>query len=329
MRRREFIAIFGGVTLFTPVATWAQQRRQTRRVAVLMGGLPEDDVDGRKEISAFEDGLKDLGWQPGSNIMLDYRWPGAELDKVTIAANEVIATRPDLVVSRSTPATAAIINRGLPVVFVLVADPLGSAFVQNLSRPGGDVSGFSIFETSVAGKWLELLRQAAPTVSRVSLLFNPGTAPFTEGYLASARTAAASLGATVIPAPCGSSEDIEDAFATRAREGGGGIIIPLDTFLIAHRDLIIELSKRHRLPAMYGSGVYVPTGGLMSYAADYPDILRRAAAYVDKVLRGTRPGELPVQGAVKFSLSINLKTASLIGLRLPQSLIALADEVIE
>jgi putative ABC transport system substrate-binding protein len=166
-------------------------------------------------------------------------------------------------------------------------------------------------------------------VSRVSLLFNPGTAPFAEGYLASARTAAASLGATVIPAPCGSSEDIEDTFAARAREGGGGVIIPLDTFLIAHRDLIVELAKRHRLPAMYGSGAYVPTGGLMSYAADYPDILRRAAAYVDKVFRGTRAGELPVQEPAKFSLSINLKTASLIGLRLPQSLIALADEVIE
>ena len=328
MRRREFITIFGGVTLLTPVATWAQQPQQTRRVAVLMGGLPEEDVGGRKEVSSFENGLHELGWNPGRNIELHYRWPGAELDKVTVAANEVIAMKPDLVVSRSTPATAAIINRGVPVVFVLVADPLGSAFVQNLSRPGGDVSGFSIFETSVGGKWLELLRQAAPTISRVSLLFNPGTAPFTEGYLASARKAALSLGATVIPAPCGSSEDIEDTFATRAREGGG-IIIPLDTFLVAHRDLIVELAKRHRLPTMYGSDVYVPTGGLMSYAADYPDILRRAAAYVDKVLRGTHAGELPVQQPVKFRLSINLKTASLIGLRLPQSLVALADEVIE
>jgi putative ABC transport system substrate-binding protein len=329
VRRREFIAGLGGVVLITPLAARVQQSEQKRRVAVLMGGLTEGDAGEQKEVSAFEDGLNELGWKPGRNIELDYRWPGAGLDKVTIAANEVVAMRPDLVVSRSTPATAAIINRGLPVVFVLVADPLGSGFVQNLRRPGGDVSGFSNFETSVGGKWLELLKQAAPMVSQVALLFNPGTAPFAESYLRSARAAALSLGVTMIPAPCGIPTDIENAFAARAREDGSGIMIPLDTFLVAHRDLIIELDKRYRLPAIYGSRIYVPSGGLMSYAADYPDILRRAAAYVDKVLRGTHPGELPVQEPVKFTLSINLKTANLIGLRLPQSLVALADEVIE
>jgi putative ABC transport system substrate-binding protein len=294
-----------------------------------MGGLTESDAGGHKEATAFEDGLNELDWKPGSNIELDYRWPGAELDRVSVAANELVAMRPDLVVSRSTPATAAIINRGAPVVFVLVADPLGSGFVQNLSQPGGDATGFSLFETSIGGKWLELLKGAAPTVSRVSLLFNPGTASFAEGYLRSARMAAPSLGATLIPAPCGSSADIEDAFAVRAREGGGGIIIPPDTFLVAHRDLIVGLAKEYRLPAIYGSGVYVASGGLMAYAADYPDILRRAAGYVDKVLRGTHPGALPVQEPAKYTLSVNLKTAGQIGVRLPQSLIALADEVIE
>ena len=329
MRRREFITLLGGAA----AAVWPRaaraQREQKRRVAVLMGGLASGDAGGRAEAGAFEEGLRELGWIPGQNIELAYRWPGAELDQLSAPANEIAAMRPDLVVSRSTPATAAIINRGLPVVFVVVADPIGSGFVQNLGQPGGNVTGFSSIEASVGGKWIELLKEAAPAVARVSLLFNPATAPFAEGYLRSAQAAAQTLGTTVISAPCGSTTDIEGAFAARAHEGGGGIIGITDTFVTEHHDLIIALAARHRLPAIYGNRFFVPSGGLMAYASDYPDIFRRAADYVDRILRGTRPGDLPVQEPAKFTLSVNLKAAAALGLALPQSLITRADEVIE
>ena len=326
--RRQFVSVLGGAAASWPLVAHAQKRVQTRHIAVLMGGLSPGDANGQTEVATFEAGLKELDWHPGGNIVLDYRWPGAELDQVTIAANEIAAARPDLVVSRSTPATIIMVNRGLPVVFVLVADPVSSGIVQNLGHPGGNTTGFSIFETSVGGKWLGLLKEALPTVSGVSLLFNPATAPFAEGYLRSAKAAAQTLGATVIPAPCGSVADIEDAFAARARQGGG-IIVIIDTFMFEHRTLIIELAARFRLPAIYGSQTYVPIGGLMSYAADYPDIFYRAATYVDKILHGTPPGELPVQEPAKFILSVNLKSARAIGLTLPQTLLARADEVIE
>jgi putative ABC transport system substrate-binding protein len=326
--RRQFLTALGGASLTWPLAVRAQQREQKRRVAVLMGGLSSGDADGQEETAAFEDGLRELGWKLGGNVTLDYRWPGAELDHVTIAANEIAAARPDLVVSRSTPATLAIVNRGLPVVFVLVADPVSSGIVRDLGQPGGNVTGFSIFEISVGGKWLGLLKEAAPTVSQVSLLFNPVTAPFADGYLRSAQAVAQTLGVTVIPAPCGSTADIEAAFAARSRDGGG-IIVIYDTFLVEHRNLVVELAARFRLPAIYPNRIYVPSGGLMSYAVDYPDILRRSATYVDKILHGMRPGELPIQQPTKFILSINLKSAKALGLTLPQTLLATADEVIE
>jgi putative ABC transport system substrate-binding protein len=265
----------------------------------------------------------------GGNIELEYRWPGAELDQVSIAANEIVAMRPDLVVSRSTSTTAIMMNRGLPIVFVLVTDPLFSGFVQSLGRPGGSVTGFSVFESSVGGKWLALLKEAAPAVSRVSLLFNPETAPFAENYRRSMEAAAPTVGITVVAAPCGNATHIESAFDVRAHEGSGGIIGIPDTFIVEHRDLIIELAARHRLPAVYGIRDFVPSGGLLAYSADFVAIFHRAAGYVDQVLRGVRPGELPVQAPDKFTLSVNLKAAGAIGLTLPPNLIARADEVIE
>jgi len=328
MRRRDFIK---GISVWTalPLAARAEPREQKRRVAVLMGGLLSDDLGGQAEAAALEAGLTELGWKLGSNIELEYRWPGAELDQVSIAANEIVAMRPDLVVSRSTPTTAIMMNRGLPIVFVLVTDPLFSGFVQSLGRPGGSVTGFSVFESSVGGKWLALLKEAAPAVSRVSLLFNPETAPFAEGYRQSAEAAAPTLGITFVSAPCGNAAHIENAFDARAREGSGGIIGIPDTFINEHRDLIIELAVRHHLPAVYGIRDFVPRGGLLAYSADFVAIFHRAAGYVDQVLRGVRPGELPVQAPDKFTLSVNLKAAGAIGLILPQNLIARADEVIE
>lgn len=329
MRRREFIALLGGAAAAWPLEARSQQRDQMRRVAVLMGGLSPGDASGQAEIAAFEEGLKELGWTPGRNIELGYRWPGAELDQVLAAANEIAATRPNMVLSRSTPATAALMHTGLPIVFVLVSDPIGSGFVQKLGQPGGNLTGFSNFESSVGGKWLELLKEAAPKVSRIALLFNPQTAPFAEGYLRSAQTAGQTLDAIILPAPLASEGDIETALAAHARESGGGIIGITDTFITEHRDLIVALAARHRLPAIYGTRTFVQNGGLMSYSVDFPDIYRRAAGYVDRILRGARPAELPVQEPAKFALSINLKAASAIGLNLPQTLIARADEVIE
>ena len=329
MRRRDFINVLTGTIAVWPLAARAQPRGQKRRVAVLMGGLFSNDPGGQAEATAFEAGLTELGWKLGSNIELEYRWPGAELDQVSIAVNEIAAMQPDLVVTRSTPTTAIMMNRGVPIVFVLVTDPLFSGFVQSLRRPGGTVTGFSLFESSVGGKWLELLKEAAPAISRVSLLFNPETAPFAENYRRSAEAAAPSLGITVVSAPCGNAAHIESAFAARASEGSGGIIGIPDTFINEQRDLIIELATRHHLPAVYGIRDFVPRGGMLAYSADFAAIFHRAAGYVDQTLRGVRPGELPVQAPDKFTLSVNLKTAGMIGLTLPQNLIARADEVIE
>jgi len=328
MKRREFIALGGAVSIWS-LAAHAQQPDRMRRVAVLLGGLEFADASGQAEVAAFESGLKELGWTRGRNIDLDYHWPGAEIARVRAVADEIVATHPDLVLSRSTPATAALMRASLPVVFVLVADPIGSGFVQNLGHPGGNLTGLSTFESSVGGKWLALLKEAAPEVSRVAMLFNPETAPFAEGYLRSAQAAAQTLRATVIAAPCGSDADIQSAFAARAREGGGGIIGIADTFVADHRDLIITLAAQHRLPAIYGNPIFAQSGGLMVFSPDYVDIYRRAAEFVDRILKGEKPGDLPVQEPDKFTLSVNLKAARAIGLSLPQALVARADEVIE
>jgi putative ABC transport system substrate-binding protein len=328
MRRREFIALFGGAAATWPLAARAQ-REQKRRVAVLMGGLVSGDANGQAEAGALEDALQERGWRQGGNIEITYRWPGAELDSVRAAASEIAASRPELVVSRTTPATSALMSAGLPTVFLLVADPIRSGFVQNLARPGGNVTGFTNFEASVGGKWLELLKEAAPAVSHVTTLYNPQTAPFAENYVHAAQVAAQSLGATVTPAPCTSTAELESAVAAAAATPGGGVITILDTFLVEHRNFLVAQVARYRLPAIYGSQIFVPSGGLMAYASDYPDIFRRGADYVDRILRGARPGDLPVQEPAKFILSVNLKAAAAIGLVLPQALITRADEVIE
>ena len=327
MRRRDFICLAGSAVAAWPLTARAQ--RHKRRVAMLMGGLFSGDAGGQAEASAFEDGLTELGWKLGDTIELSYHWPGAEVGSMRAAASEIAVTRPDLVISRSTPATIALVNSSLPTIFVLVTDPIGSGIVPRLGQPGGNLTGFSTFESSVGGKWIGLLKEAAPAVSRVALLFNPQTAPFAENYLHSAQAAAQTMGTSIIAAPCGSDADITAALEARAREGGGGIIGIADTFVSERRNLIIELAARLRLPAIYGSRIFVPSGGLLAYSADYPDIFRRAAGYDDRILKGARPGDLPVQEPDNFTLSVNLKAAAAIGLTLPPSLVARANEVIE
>ncbi len=329
MRRRRFIALVGASAATLAVPALAQQRDQKPRVAVLQGGLSEGDSGGLKEVAAFEEGLKTLGWTPGRNIELDYHWPGAALDQMRRSAGEIADAKPNVVLSRSTPATAALTQAGLPVVFVLVADPIAARFVQTLARPGGNLTGFASFESSVGGKWLGLLKEAAPKLSRIALLFNPGTAPYWEGFYQSAQAAAGTIGVEVISLPCGSVEDIEEAMETLGRTEGGGIISLIDSFTAQHRDQITALATQHRLPAIYGNEIFMQAGGMMAYSVDYPELFRRAASYVDRILHGARPAELPVQQPEKFALSVNLKTADAIGLKLPQALIARADEVIE
>ena len=326
--RRQFIYALGGASLNWSFAARGQLVERRRHIAVLMGGLVQGDVEGQAEVAALEEGLKQAGWIVGANIEVDYRWPGATLDRVRAAAKEVVDTRPDLVFSRSTPATASLMNTNLPVVFVLVANPIESGFIQSFAKPGGHLTGFANIEPSVGGKWLALLKEAAPAITRVALLFNPVTAPFAELYLRSAEQAAQTASVVLKPSPVGSPSDIETVLAALAAEGGGFIAIA-DTFLGEHRDFIIELAARLRLPAIYGSQIFHTNGGLMSYAVNYPDIFRRAANYVDLILKGAKPADLPSQLPTRFELALNLKTAKALGLTFPQMLLATADEVIE
>jgi putative ABC transport system substrate-binding protein len=326
--RRQFISALSGAAAAWPLAARGQPIERGRHIAVLMGGLVQGDVEGQAEVAALEEGLKQAGWIVGGNIEVDYRWPGATPDRVRAAAKEVADSRPDLVFVRSTPATAALMNTNFPVVFVLVADPIGSGFIQSFARPAGNFTGFANVEPSVGGKWLAFLKEAAPAITRVAFLFNPVTAPYAELYLQPAEQAAQTAGVVLKPSPVGSPSDIETALAALAGEGGGFIAIA-DTFLVGHRDFIIELAARLRLPAIYGSPTYVPNGGLMSYAVNFPDIFRRASNYVDLILKGAKPADLPVQLPTRFELALNLRTAKALGLTFPQTLLATADEVIE
>jgi ABC-type uncharacterized transport system substrate-binding protein len=326
--RRQFISALGGTSLGWPFAARAQPVERRRHIAVLMAGLAQGDVEGQAEVAALEEGLKQAGWIVGGNIEVDYRWPGAAPDRVRAAAKEVADTHPDLVLTRSTPGTVPLMNTNLSVVFVLVVDPIGSGFIQSFAKPGGNFTGFASMESSIGGKWLALLKEAAPSVTRVAFLFNPVTAPYADEELRSAEQAAQTAGVVLKPSPVGNASDIETALAALAGESSGFIVIG-DTFLNDHRDFIIELAARLRLPAIYGNPTYVPNGGLMSYTINFPDIFQRAANYVDLILKGAKPADLPVQLPTRFELALNLRTAKALGLTFPQMLLATANEVIE
>ena len=328
MRRRDFITLMGAAAVPWPCVVQAQQQ-QKRRLAVIQGGLLPGDADGQREVAAFERGLNELGWKPGTNIDIDYYWPGAEIGSIREATGDVARTRPDVVISRSTPATAAVMGTGLPIIFLLVADPVGPGFVQSIAKPGHNVTGFTNIENSMAGKWLVLLKEAAPALKRVGLLFNPATAPFAGIFLRAAVQAAQPLGVSVKPIPLSDANDIEPALADLASEPGGGFMAIAEIFLNAHRELIVSLAAKYRLPAIYGNPNYTPIGGLMSYSVIYPELFRRAADYADRILKGAKPADLPVQLPERFELIINLKTAKALGLTFPQTMLATADEIIE
>jgi putative ABC transport system substrate-binding protein len=334
MQRREFITLLGGAAtspVLWPLAARAQQPDAMRRIGVLMA-YAESDPEAQAWVAAFREGLRKLGWTEGRDIRIDTRWgtPG-DAESIQRFAKELVAMQPDLVLSHVTPSTAALLQqtRTIPIIFATVADPVGSGFVASLPRPGGNVTGFTLMEPTMAGKWLELLKEIAPRVTRVTLLFNLATVPFAEYWLNSFKAAAASFAVEAIQAPIRDASELESVIAEQARAPNGGLVAMTDSFLTVHRVEITSLAARYRLPAVYPFRYFTEVGGLMSYGSDQTDNIRRAAIYADRILRGAKPSELPVQAPIKFDLVINLKTAKALGLDVPLSLQQRADEVIE
>ena len=329
MRRREFITLLGGAAAW-PFAARAQQPGEMRRIGVLMG-YAESDSEGQAFAAAFREGLQKLGWTEGRNIRIDTRWATSDAALMQRFAKELIALQPDVILSHGTPTTAALLQqtRTIPIIFATVSDPVGSGFVASFPQPGGNVTGFIVMEPTMAGKWLELLKEIAPRVNRVAFLFNPETAPYFEYYLNPFKAAAASFAVEAIVAPVRDTSELESVVAAQARAPNTGLIAMPDSFMNAHRAGVTSLAARYRLPAVYAYRFFAELGGLLSYGNDVRDNFRRAAIYADRILKGAKPSELPVQAPVKFELTINLKTAKALGLDVPLSLQQRADAVIE
>jgi ABC-type uncharacterized transport system substrate-binding protein len=329
--RREFVTLLGGGAVAWPLAARAQQGERIRRVGVLIAGS-ETDREGQRRVAVFREELQKLGWSESTNIRIDTRWvaPG-DTASIQRYAKELVSLQPDLVFSYTTPLTAALLQetRSIPIIFTNVNDPIGSGFVESFPRPGGNATGFILLEATIGGKWLEILKEVAPQIERVAVLFNPVQAPTTQYYLSSFKAAAASLGVQANTLHVRDKSELESAFAAQASAPNGGLIIVPDAFLIAHGVEITSLAARYRVPAIYPSRYYVDLGGLLSYGSNLLDTWRRAAGYVDRILKGAKPSELPVQAPVKFELAINLKTAKALGLEVPPMLLGRADEVIE
>jgi putative ABC transport system substrate-binding protein len=330
VERRSFITLFGGAAVAWPLAAQSQQPDRVRRIGVLMGNAEGDD-EGESGIAAFRDELRKAGWTEGSNVDVKTRWAAMNVESMRRLAKELVGLQPDLVLTSSTPAAGAMLQqtRTIPVVFVLVADPVGSGYVASLPRPGGNVTGFTPITGSLGGKWVQLLKEIAPSIARVSLLFNPPTATFIESYLPPFRSAAASLGMEAIVAPVQDMPEVELVVAAQAREPNSGLVVIPDSFTVGHRAEITALSSRYRVPAIYWSRSFAQVGGLISYGPYIVDEYRRAASYADRILKGAKPSELPVQAPTRFQLVVNLKSASALDLKIPESLRATVDEVIE
>jgi putative ABC transport system substrate-binding protein len=329
--RRAFITLLGGAAAAWPHVARAQQPERVRRIGVFMP-LAADDPIGQARIAALREGLEKLGWTEGRNIRIDTRWTSTgDVESMQRFAKELVALQPDLIVTQSTPITATLLQetRTIPIVFALVADPIGSGFVASFAKPGGNVTGFVTIEPTMAGKWLELLKEIAPSVARAAFLFNPVTATYFEYWLNPFKTAAVSFAVEAIAAPVRDRSELESVIAEQARAPNGGLVVMPDTFTDTHRVEITSLAAGYRLPAVYPYRQFPAVGGLLSYGDDLIDNFRRAPTYADRILKGEKPSELPVQAPVKFDLVINLKTAKALGLEVPPTLLARADEVIE
>jgi ABC-type uncharacterized transport system substrate-binding protein len=328
MKRREFITLLGSAAATWPMVARAQQPERVRRIGVL-SGLAANHPDTQALKAAFLQGLQQLGWTDGRNVQIEYRWSEGNADTIRKYATELAALAPDVILVTGTgvgPLLQA--TRTVPIVFTIVPDPVGSGFVASLARPGGNATGFMLFEYATSGKWPELLKQIAPSVTRAAVLWDP-TIPSGIGQFAVIQSVAPSVGMEVSPVNMRDAAETERAVAAFAREPNGGLIVTASALSVAHRDLIVTLAARHKLPAVYYRRLYVTGGGLISYGPDVADQLRRAAGYVDRILKGEKPADLPVQAPTKYELVINLKTAKALGLTVPPTLLARADEVIE
>ncbi len=331
MRRREFIGLFASTAVAWPLTARAQQPDRVRRLGVMVSGPTEADAEGQARVAALKVGLLERGWVEGRNLKIDYRWPGADTGRMRVYAAELVGLNPDVIFAAPSGALAEVqrATRTIPVVFVQVSDPVGAGFVASLAHPGGNITGFALFEFGVGSKWLELLKQIAPSVARVAVIYDPIT-PNAPGYLPLIQAASRSSGVDVFAHSVHSTTEIEAVItAFAAGPNGGGVIAIPSALITEQRNLIISLANRFRLPSVFAFRYYAEAGGLVSYGVDNIDLYRRAAAYVDRILKGEKPGDLPVQEATKFQLIINSKTAKALGLTVPPALLATADEVIE
>ena len=329
IRRRDFITLLGGAAAAWPLVARAQQPERVRRIGVLMNRAA-DNPDGQARLAAFQQTLQQLGWSEGRNVRIDIRWGADDVERERRYAAELIGLAPDIILAGGTLSMAALqqTGRSVPIVFAAIADPVGAGFVDSLARPGGNVTGFMAFEYSLSGKWLELLKEIAPSVKRAAVLRDTAN-PLGIGQFSVIQAAAPSFGVEVNAINVRDAGEIERAVAAFARSHNGGLVVTSSVTATAHNDLIIKLASRHKLPAVYGNRFSVTGGGLVSYAPDYVDQYRDAAGYVDRILRGENPADLPVQQATKVELIINLKTAKALGIEVPLSLQQRADEVIE
>ena len=329
--RRELLAALGGAAAAWPLAARAQQPEKIRRIGILQD-LAESDAGSQSEVDAFRGALAKLGWTENRNLQIELRWAAGDSDKMKMLARELVDLRLEVILGRGTPVTRALARetRTIPIVFVVVADPIGAGFAAGLARPGANITGFSNLFAPLAAKWVELLKEIDPRIDRVALLFNPATLPPLELLMPAIQAAASSLAIQVRPAPVHAKDEIEGVIAAQARNPAGGLIVMPDGFNLVNRELIISLASRYSVPAMYFNPTFFAgSGGLISYGPDFTEYYRQAAGYIDRILKGAKPGELPIQQPTKFELVINLKTAKALGLTVPLSLLAIADEAIE
>jgi putative tryptophan/tyrosine transport system substrate-binding protein len=329
MKRRTFISLLSGAAAW-PLAAHAQQSERMRRIGVLIV-FSENDPSSQRRVAAFQQGLAKLGWTVGRNLQIEYRWAISDDETARAATTELLALAPDVILANATTAVAASqrATRAVPIVFTGVSEPVAQGFVASLTHPGGNITGFTNLEPSVGAKWLELLKEIAPGVTRVGVMFKPALSHAIPLFQDSLKLAAPKFGVELIEAPVHDSAAIEVVLTGLGREPGGGLILLPDTFLASHLKLIVEMAARQQLPAIYPFRYFVGAGGLVSYGPDVDDQFRQAAGYVDRILRGEKPGDLPVQQPTKFEMVINLKTAKALGLTVPDKLLVAADEVIE